>query len=107
LRQKKYVIVNDIKNAKQNFEDNQKSFLPRMWSLEHNANYMEITGAVDFEIKREYRSEQLLVDEVAKFKQAYDKGLVDSEDYDKFLKNFGDYLDIEKPGFFNQHVFYV
>ena len=99
LEAKKYVIVNDIKNAKQNFEDSQKAFLPRMWSLEHNANYMEITGAVDFEIKREYLSEQLLVDEVAKFKEAYDKGLVDSEDYDKFLKNFGDYLEVEKPGF--------
>ena len=99
VKANKYVIVNDIQNAKQNFEDNQKAFLPRMWSLEHNANYMEITGAVDFEIKNEYRSEQLLVDEVAKFRQAYDKGLVDSEDYDKFLKNFGDYLDIEKPGF--------
>jgi len=80
LNAKKYVIVNDIQNAKQNFEDNQKAFLPRMWSLEHNANYMEITGAVDFEIKNEYRSEQLLVDEVAKFRQDYDKDLVDSED---------------------------
>jgi hypothetical protein len=105
LKTKKYVIVNDIKNAKQNFEDSQKSILPRMWSMEHNANYMEITGAIDFEIKREYQSEQLLIDEVAKFREGYEKGLVDSEDYDRFLKNFGDYLDIEKPGFFTNMRF--
>ena len=99
LETKKYVIVNDIKNAKQNFEDSQKAFLPRMWSGEHNANYMEITGAVDFVIKTPYKEEAMLVEEVKKFKEAYEKGLVDSEDYDAFLRNFGDYLDIQKPGF--------
>ncbi len=96
----KYVIVNDVKNAKQNFDDDQKAFLPRMWSIEHNANYMEITGAVNFEIKPEFRNEQMLVDEVDKFRAAYDKGLVDSEDYDKFLKQFSPYFDIEKPSVF-------
>jgi len=99
LETNKYVIVNDIKNAKQNFADSQKSFLPRMWSIEHNANYMEITGAVNFKIKPEFSNEQLLIDEVDKFRTAYDKGLVDSEDYDKFLTQFSPYFDIEKPSF--------
>lgn len=99
LKTNKYVIVNEYKNVKQNFDDDQKAFLPRMWSLEHNANYMDITGPVAFEIKPEFRSEQLLVDEVAKFREAYEKGLVDSEDYDKFLSQFSDYINVEKPSF--------
>ncbi|WP_271855198.1 glycosyltransferase family 117 protein [Patiriisocius marinus] len=99
LKTNKYVIVNDIRNAKQNYDDNHKSILPRMWSAEHSANYMEIAGPVEFSIKREYSNEQRLVDEVDKFKQAYNEGLVDSEDYNKFLKQFGDYLDVEKPSF--------
>lgn len=99
LTTNKYIIVNDIRNAKQNYDDNHKSFLPRMWSAEHSANYMEIAGPVEFSIKREYSSEQRLVNEVEKFKQAYNEGLVDSEDYNKFLKQFGDYLDVEKPSF--------
>ncbi len=99
LTTNKYVIVNDIKNAKQNFDDNHKSFLPRMWSTEHNENYMEIAGPVDFAIKPAYRGDERLVTEVRKFKQAYEEGLVNSEDYNKFLKRFSEFLDIEKPSF--------
>ena len=95
----KYVIVNDYKNALQNTDDAQKAFLPRMWSVENNANYLEFTGGLDFTIKPEYRSEKRLVQEVAKFKQAYNEGLVESKDYDKFLREFGMALNIEKPSF--------
>lgn len=95
----KYIIVNNYKNAGQNTEDSQKGFLPRMWSTEHNANYMEFTGGLDFSVKSEYLGEPRLVDEVNKFKQAYNQGMVDTKDYDKFLKNFGQYLTINKPSF--------
>ncbi|MGO3181435.1 MAG: protein O-mannosyl-transferase family [Aequorivita sp.] len=95
----KYIIVNNYKNATPNTEDSQKGFLPRMWSTEHAANYMEFTGGLDFSIKSEYLSEPRLVEEVNKFKQAYNQGLVDTKDYDKFLKNFAQYLDIKKPSF--------
>ncbi len=101
----KYVIVNNFKNASQNTEDSQKAFLPRMWSTEHNANYMEFTGGLDFSIKSDYLSEPRLVEEVNKFKQAYSSGLVDKNDYDKFLKNFGQYLDIQKPSFLQNMKF--
>src|SRR5690606_22407308 len=37
----KYVIVNDYKNARQNLDDRHKTFLPRMWSNQHAANYMQ------------------------------------------------------------------
>ncbi|MDP2687358.1 MAG: DUF2723 domain-containing protein [Aequorivita sp.] len=101
----KYIIVNNFKNASQNTEDSQKAFMPRMWSTEHNSNYMEFTGGLDFSIKSEYLSEPRLVDEVNKFKQAYNQSLVDKTDYDKFLKNFGQYLDIQKPSFFQNMKF--
>ncbi|MDN3723320.1 DUF2723 domain-containing protein [Aequorivita sp. SDUM287046] len=95
----KYVIVNNYKNAAQNTEDSQKGFLPRMWSTEHSKNYLEFTNGLDFSIKSEYLSEPRLVEEVNKFKQAYNQDLVDKEGYDKFLKNFSQYLDIQKPSF--------
>lgn len=107
----KYVIVNDYKNAGQNTDDNQKAILPRMWSLEHNANYLEFIGGLEFGIKREYRNEARLVEEVKKFKEAHELGRVDGDDYNKFLTDFGPFLDINKPtflqnmGYMIQHQF--
>ncbi|WP_347373852.1 DUF2723 domain-containing protein [Aequorivita sp. Q41] len=101
----KYIIVNNYKNASQNTEDSQKGIMPRMWSTEHSANYMEFTGGLEFSIKSEYLSEPRLVEEVNKFKQAYNQELVDKSDYDKFLKNFGQFLDIKKPSFFQNMKF--
>ncbi|MGA9326631.1 MAG: DUF2723 domain-containing protein [Salegentibacter sp.] len=95
----KYVIVNDYKNARQNLDDSQKAFLPRMWSTEHAVNYMEFTGPLDFTIKPEYQGEQRLVNGVRDFKKKYAAGQLDNEDYSNFLKQFGDYLNIEKPSF--------
>lgn len=102
---KKYVIVNNYKNALQNTDDAQKGFLPRMWSTEHATNYMEFTGAPNISIKADYLDEPRLVEEVNKFKQAYNQGLVDTKEYDKFLKTFGEYLNIERPTFFQNMKF--
>lgn len=101
----KYVITNHYKNANQNTEDSQKGFLPRMWSTEHSKNYMEYTGGLDFSIKGEYLDEARLVEEVTRFKQAYRQGLVDSSDYDRFLRTYGQFLDIKKPSFFDNMRF--
>lgn len=95
----KYIIVNEYKNAAQNTDDAQKAFLPRMWSTEHAANYLKYTNGLEFGIKTAYRGEQRLVEEVNKFKEAYAKGLVDGEDYNSFLSQFGSFLDIKKPSF--------
>ncbi len=95
--QKKYIVVNNYKNALQNTDDAQKGFLPRMWSTEHATNYMEFTGALNISIRSGYLDEPRLVEEVNKFKQAYNQGLVDTKEYDKFLKTFGEYLNIERP----------
>ena len=93
----KYVIVNDYKNAKQNYNSEHAAVLPRMWSAENAENYMMFTGLLDFQIKTEYRMEKEVQELVAGFKQSVAKGEVDYENYNSFLKQFGQYLDIEKP----------
>lgn len=120
-----YVIVNNYKNAKQNTDDRQKGFMPRLWSTEHNANYMRFTRPVDFRIDPSYDFTQdlmqygLPIDQMSEeeigqaiaqiregldgtireFKTAYKAKDLDLEDYDKFLKQYGKYLLIEKPSF--------
>src|SRR5690554_1848639 len=101
----KYVIVNNYKNASPNTDDAQKGFLPRMWSVDHASNYMEFTGGLDFSVKAEYLNEPRLIEEVNKFKQAHRQGLVDTSDYDKFLKTFGEYINIERPSLFQNLKF--
>ena len=93
----KYIIVNDYKNAKQNFNSEQASILPRMWSGENAENYMMFTGLLDFTVKPEYQMESQVRDMVSSFKQDVREGKVDYSDYNKFLKQFGQYLNIEKP----------
>lgn len=95
----KYVIINDYKNAKQNLDDRHKAILPRMWSTEHAVNYMKFTGPLDFTIKPEYQNEERLVQAVNQFKQQFARGERDLEDYHNFLRQFSDYLIVEKPSF--------
>ncbi len=95
----KYVIVNNYKNARQNLDDDHKAILPRMWSTEHAVNYMEFTGPLDFKIKPEYQNEDRLIEAVNDFKTQFARGERDLEDYHNFLRQFSDYLDIQKPGF--------
>src|SRR5690606_25497274 len=95
----KYVIVNHYENAKQNTDDAHKAFLPRMWSTEHAANYMDFTGPLEFTIKREYQGQEQLINAVNEFKRSYYSGEIDNEQYDKFLRQFREYIDVEKPSF--------
>ena len=92
-----YEIVNDWKNAKQNIDDNHKSILPRMWSTEHIANYMDFTGPIKFTIKPEYQDQEELLQAITQFRRKYATGQLDNDDYNKFLRSFGKYLDVEKP----------
>jgi len=95
----KYIIVNNFKNASQNTDDAQKGFFPRMWSIDHASNYLEFTDGLDFTIKREYLGESRLVDIVKEFKKDIREGKIAADDFDSFLKDFGPYLDIQKPSF--------
>ena len=93
----KYVIVNDYKNAKQNYNSSHAQILPRMWSSENAENYMMFTGLLDFSIKPEYQMQNELRAIVGEFRQSVAENKVDYDDYNTFLKQFGQYLDIEKP----------
>ena len=100
LTQNKYIIVNNYKNASQNFNSEHASILPRMWSSEHASNYLRYTGFLDYEVKKKYRNQaeaKELIDLVNDFKTRTYQGDVDYEEHHKFLKNYGTYLDIEKP----------
>ena len=93
----KYVIVNEWKNAKQNSSAEHKTFLPRMWSTDHVANYMRFTGPINFTILPEYQSEQQLVQTVNEFRRAYSMGQISNDDYASFLQQFAPYIKVEKP----------
>lgn len=119
----KYEIVNNFKNAVQNSDDNHKTILPRMWSTDHIANYMNFTNAPEFELNPDYPYEEdlakygidasKLTEEdynraigqlkneirktVGEFRTAYAQKQIDNDGYVKFLKSYGDYLIIEKP----------
>lgn len=98
-KQNKYIIINQYKNAKQNSDASHSGLLPRLWSTSHADNYMMLTGLLDFNLKAEYFSEKELYQAVNQFKQEVKKGNVSASEYDRFLSQFSEYLDIEKPSF--------
>lgn len=103
----KYVVTNNFKNARQNTDDNHKAFLPRMWSSDHNVNYMSFTKPLNFRIHPDYNEEAELVDLVSQFRAAFNAGKLDLEDYDHFLRTYSDYLIVEKPSFADNIKFMV
>ena len=106
LIKKKYVIVNDYKNAVQNYNSEHASILPRMWSTEHAKNYLNYTGYLDFKIKPKYASETELVDFIKDFKGKINSNEIDYEDFHNFLRQYGQFLDIEKPSFLS-NLYYL
>ncbi|MBC3846103.1 DUF2723 domain-containing protein [Winogradskyella echinorum] len=119
----KYVVINDWKGSKQNYNHEHASVLPRMWSSEHAENYMMFTGLIEFKanpnIQTQARRQALnagLPEEQANqyalqekrqfdqiindFKMRIAQGEIDYEDYNNFLKRYGQqYLIVEKPSF--------
>jgi len=93
----KYIIVNDYKNATQNFNSKHASFLPRMWSPEHAENYLRYSGFLNFKVKPKYMSENSITEIANDFKVKIQAEQVDYETFHKFLKQYGQFLDIEKP----------
>lgn len=100
-----YVITNNFKNAKQNTDDAHKAFLPRMWSNEHNVNYMTFSEPLEFQINPEYAHEDELVQIVTEFRKGFASGEIDLKGYDKFLNTYGEYLIVEKPSFISNMKF--
>jgi len=94
-----YVVVNTWRNAKQNYNSEHASILPRMWSAEHAENYMIYTGFLNFSLKPEYQMENELRELVNNFRTNVIQGKIDYEDYHDFLKRYKGYINIEKPDF--------
>ncbi len=93
-----YIVVNDYKNARQNYNSKHASILPRMWSSEHAENYMMFSGFLNFKIKPEHQMDNDVRGLVNGFRKEVMEGNVDYEDYNNFLKRYASsYLDIEKP----------
>ncbi|TBN00155.1 DUF2723 domain-containing protein [Hyunsoonleella flava] len=115
-----YVIVNEYKDAKQNYNSEHASILPRMWSGEHAENYMMFTGFLNFTVSKdlyksyyraainagasEEQANTYAINEVTQYKRQINdfrnqvaQGNVDYEDYNNFLKKEQSNLNIEKP----------
>ena len=101
----KYIIVNYWEQSEINSNANHRGLLPRLWSPEHAGNYMDFTAPLDFKLATEYRSSKRLRDRINKFRQDEEDGLLSGDDYHKFFKSYGAYLDIEKPSFFSNLYF--
>ncbi|WP_190811104.1 DUF2723 domain-containing protein [Flagellimonas sp. S3867] len=93
----KYVIVNNYKNAIQGPHEKHVGVLPRLWSDQHAENYMRYFGVLEFKIKSEYISNNDLREAVAQFKNAYAQRELDAEQYIRFLREFGEYIEVEPP----------
>ncbi|WP_178987329.1 glycosyltransferase family 117 protein [Winogradskyella schleiferi] len=125
----KYVIINDWEKSRQNYNHEHASILPRMWSSEHAENYMMFTGLIDFKVDpnlqtrayNEAMNAGLSEDQASQYafgeKQQFDqlvndfkmrvaRGEIDYEDYNQFLRTYGQqYLIIEKPSFIDNIMY--
>ena len=106
----KYVITNNYKDANRNPNSNHNAFLPRLWSEEHAKNYMTFTKPLEFSINTEvfYDEETGETNEeklgqfteiVSDFRSQFASNKLGLDEYEDFLKTYGDYLTIEKPSF--------
>ncbi len=93
----KYVIVNKYKDAVPGPNEKHVGPLPRMWSDQHAENYMRYFGVLNFKIKSEYISNNDLREAVNQFKTAYAQQELDTEQYIRFLREFGEYIEVEPP----------
>lgn len=95
----KYEIVNNWKKSKQNTSDDQKAFLPRMWSTDpsHIEHYMDLTGPVQFHLKPEESGNEKLRQLVQQVKSNYAEGKIDNEGLTRFLQQYSQYLVVKKP----------
>lgn len=97
----KYVIVNEWKNAGQNFDEKHKGFLPRMWSTDknHRINYMRYSKPLNFNIAQGYTNNEKLIYLDRAVKQKLASGEFGLEELDNFFSQYGQTLDIEVPSF--------
>ncbi|MBC9796885.1 protein O-mannosyl-transferase family [Sinomicrobium weinanense] len=93
----KYVIVNHYKSAIPNSNSKHVGLLPRMWSTDHASNYMRFTRPLDFRIRSEYLSNNDLKNAIKQFRTDYANGRIDEDGYVNFLRQFGQYIEVQPP----------
>ena len=129
----KYVIVNNYKNAEENRDNAQKAVLPRLWSTDHIDNYIQFTGVPNVKLNENYPFEEDLAqyvnnidtlseEEVVMFvgqlkekinkdisdlKSAYAQKKIDEKVYISTIKEYGDYITVEKPSTWDNLSFMV
>ena len=95
----KYVIVNNYKNAQTASNRAQMGFLPRMWSAQHAANYMKLTGNPPFKITEEAYADPKAYQLLQSIQQQMAVRAMPPERYDQFLMQFRDEVEVQKPTF--------
>jgi hypothetical protein len=106
----KYIITNNYINGKHNPNSKHNAFLPRLWSEEHAKNYMTFTKPLEFSVNHEafYDEETGETNEeklgqfteiVTDFRSQFASNKLGLDEYEEFLKTYGDFLTIEKPTF--------
>lgn len=93
----KYVIVNHYENAIPGPNPKHVGILPRMWSEQNAENYIKYFDPLEFNIKREYQSNEDLRNAVKQFREGYAKGDIGAGQYIKFLREFSEYIEVEPP----------
>ena len=94
LKLGKYVIVNDYKDAVQNYNYDHASVLPRMWSGEHAENYMLFSGFLDYTLKEKFNVDVFTQKKIADFIEKYQQNQLTEREYDEFMAVYGDKLNI-------------
>ncbi len=98
----KYIIVNHYEDALQGPNPEHVGILPRMWSDQHAENYMRFFGPLDFSLKS---SNEELRKAVGELRAGYERGEIDEEQYIGFLRQFGEYISVKPPTFWDNVVY--
>ena len=100
---KKYIIVNNYKDALEAPNPEHIGLLPRMWSADHAANYMSLTSPLRYRINPQYIDDQRIESINRELQKAL--YLEDYEQYAKLLRHYQSLFIVEKPSFWDNLKF--
>jgi len=95
----KYKIINENKESEPNYSSKYKGFLPRLWEPDKATNYMAFTKPVEFKLKPEFATEAELIEMEGQIKAGIQTGQMSLQEYDYYLSQMSDYIDVEMPSF--------
>ena len=97
----KYSIIDDGKNAENNYSKKLKGFLPRMWSTDgsHPVNYMAYTKPVDFKLTPKYATDPDIEEMANQLKAGVKTGQISLREYNYYLSEMRGEIEIVNPSF--------